>query len=275
MTAEDQHGWHASLHLGFEPRGDRTVLATRRQRGPLAVQRAFYPEGGPCHIYLLHPPGGVVGGDRLAINVAVAEGGHALITTPGASKFYRSAGPEARLHQRLVVDDGGVLEWFPQANILFPGANLRARTDVELTRGARFLGWEILSLGRAVIKERFDHGAADLWFRVHRDGRPILIDRLRLRSKPDLDGISGLRGYPISATFIATGVNRQDLDAVRESLPHSDAAPFGTTLLEDLLVARCLDRSVESVERLFVALWGILRPGLLGRQPCSPRIWAT
>ena len=195
MTTEDQSGWHASLHLGFEPRGGRTVLATRRQRGPLAVQRAFYPEGDICHLYLLHPPGGVVGGDRLDIDVGVADGAHALITTPGASKFYRSAGPEARQHQRLTVGDGGTLEWFPQENILFPGANLRTGTDIDLSGNARFLGWEILSLGRPVISERFEHGSADLGLRVQRDGQPILIDRLRLGSKPDLDGLSGLRGY--------------------------------------------------------------------------------
>ena len=113
-------GWQARLDLGFEQRAGRTVLAHKRQFGPLTVQRPFYPEGGPCHLYVLHPPGGVVGGDRLAVSVLVAEGAHALITTPGAAKFYRSAGPRADVVQRLSVDAGGALEWFPQENILFP-----------------------------------------------------------------------------------------------------------------------------------------------------------
>jgi urease accessory protein len=107
-------GWQARLELGLAQWAGRTVLAHKRHFGPLTVQRPFYPEGGPCHIYLLHPPGGVVGGDRLEIAVEVGEGAHALITTPGATKFYRSAGPRAHQIQHLSVAGGGVLEWFPQ-----------------------------------------------------------------------------------------------------------------------------------------------------------------
>jgi len=89
----------------------------------LAVQRALYPEADLCHVYLLHPPGGVAGGDLLNISIQVRDGGAALITTPGATKFYRSVAPRAFVRQSLKIMNGS-LEWLPQENILFPGANV-------------------------------------------------------------------------------------------------------------------------------------------------------
>src|SRR5205085_6360717 len=88
-------GWQAELRLRFNCdapgplRPGRTRLVERQHRGPLVVQRPFYPEGDPCHVYLVHPPGGVVGGDALRIDATVDPGAHALITTPAATKFYR------------------------------------------------------------------------------------------------------------------------------------------------------------------------------------------
>ena len=95
--------WHARLELGFRDSGTRTVLAHRRHIGPLMVQRPFYPEGSICHVYLLHPPGGLVGGDSLTVDVDVAGGARALVTTPAAGKFYRSAQRTARQVQRCRV----------------------------------------------------------------------------------------------------------------------------------------------------------------------------
>ncbi len=86
------------------------------------VQRPFYPEGGTCHVYLLHPPGGVVGGDQLELQVQSEPGSHALITTPAATKFYRAGPhPHSLLQQNLQVRDA-TLEWLPQETIVFDGA---------------------------------------------------------------------------------------------------------------------------------------------------------
>lgn len=268
-------GWSARLDLGFERRAGRTLLASGRRQGPLCVQRAFYPEGDICHFYLLHPPGGVVGGDKLELNVRVRERARVLLTTPGATKFYRSAGAQAVQQQHLRIEAGGVLEWFPQENILFPGARVRSRTRLELTGDARLLGWELQVLGRPVIGERFRSGTADLGLVIERDGRPLLSERLRLKQGDVLDGPSGLRGYPVNAAFFANGAVAKDLTAGREGLALPDHTLFAMTLLDDLLVARCLATSVESVRRAFAALWGILRPRLLGRAACPPRIWGT
>jgi len=239
------------------------------------VQRAFYPEGAPCHLYLLHPPGGVVGGDRLAIETQVAAGAHALLTAPGAAKFYRSAGALAAQHQQFAVADSGVLEWLPPESILFPGARLDLQTKVALQGGARFIGWEILSLGRPVIGERFDRGRATIGLRIERDGQPLLSERLRIDSDHRLDGPSGLRGLPITATLIATGASPPDLDAARAAIRAQPGFALGLTLLDDLLVARALADKVEPVMQCFRELWRCLRPRLLDLAASAPRIWAT
>ncbi|MFY9974260.1 MAG: urease accessory protein UreD [Chromatiaceae bacterium] len=270
-------GWHARLRLDFAAGPNRTILAHREQRGPLAVQRPFYPEGSPCHVYVLHPPGGLVGGDRLEVDVRVGEGAHALLTTPGAAKLYRSLGPTAEQVQLLQVAAGGSLEWLPQENILFPGARARLRTELDLAPNAVFIGWEVHSLGRPAIGERFETGEADLGLRIRRSGVPLLMDRLRVEDGRGLDGAAGLRGYPVTGTLASCPAGPDDLGAVRSQAEigsDSDLC-WGVTLLGDLMLVRCLARGAEPVHRHFRAVWGILRPLLLGRPACPPRIWAT
>lgn len=268
-------GWPARLELWFARRGAQTVLARQHRHGPLTVQRTFHPEGEVCHLYLLHPPGGVVGGDRLELSVDLDPGAHVLLTAPGATKFYRSAGAQAEQGHRVRVGEGAVLEWLPHESILFPGARLSARTRVELDPGARFIGWETVCLGRPVIGERFAVGTADLGLEVWREGRPLLVDRLRVEGSESLDTSSGLRGHPVSATLVASGTSAADLATARAGLAPAEGLLLGLTLVDDLLVARCLATAVEPVQRTFRALWGILRPRLLGRPACPPRIWAT
>ncbi|MBM4202088.1 MAG: urease accessory protein UreD, partial [Gammaproteobacteria bacterium] len=141
-------GWNAELELRFAPGHGKTVIAHRRHVGPLLVQRPFYPEGPVCHVYLLHPPGGVVAGDTLGIDVDAANGSAGLVTTPAAGKFYRSASGLARQSVSLRVADGASLEWLPQETIVYQGARVRSRITIELEAGARFVGWDVVALGR-------------------------------------------------------------------------------------------------------------------------------
>ncbi len=265
-------GWQAELELGFAPRPGRTALVHRRQRGPLAVQRPFYPEGEACHLYLLHPPGGVVGGDTLNIQAEAASGSHALVTTPGATKFYLSAGDMAYQTQSLRIQDNASLEWLPQENIFFPGAISQLKTRIELAEGARFIGWETQCLGRPVIGESFDSGLADFQLQIARDGQPLLLDRLTLTPER-LNGAAGLRGLPVSATLVATPASQADLEQVRELI--ADAPSTGATLLGDLLVLRYLGDSTEQCRKLFIQAWAAIRPSIIDRAPCPPRIWST
>ncbi|MDZ7811306.1 MAG: urease accessory protein UreD [Arhodomonas sp.] len=179
-------GWRASLELGFGPLGGRTVPTHRRHSGPLRVQKAFHPEPGVCHSYILHPPGGVVGGDRLNTTVDVKPGAHALITTPGAAKFYRSAGPVACQRQSLRVAAGATLEWLPLEQIVFDGAQVEANLLVELEAGARFIGWELTCLGRPAAAAPFRSGRFDAWMQLHRDEVPLLHERSDYAAGSDL-----------------------------------------------------------------------------------------
>jgi len=267
-------GWQASLRLGFVARGHRTVLAERLHQGPLAVQRPFYPEGDACHVYLLHPPGGVVGGDMLDIDVHVARDAAALITTPGATKFYRTPGARARQAQHIVVEPGATLEWLPQENIFFPGAEVALNTRIDLRGDARLALWEIQCLGRPVIGEGFERGHIDSRLTIERDGTPLLLERLRVR--PDnRTRLSLMAGLAVGGTLVISHAGEAEVDACRDLLFANGTDYTGATLLDDILVVRYLGNSTEKARRLFSGIWQLLRPATIGRAPVLPRIWAT
>lgn len=269
-------GWQAKLRMQFRPRAGRTALTELEHAGPLRVQRPFYPEADICHVYMLHPPGGLVGGDSLHIDVHAMDGAHCLLTTPGSAKFYRSAGQTARAHQLLRVDENACLEWFPQENIFFPGAIAKLKTRIELHGNARFIGWDINCLGRPTNQEQFLHGSIDSCTTVYHDGRPLLLERLRINDVRHLGASAGLRHYPMQAMFLATGCNEDMLNMARELLSVKEADfPWALTLLDDLLILRMLGSRTEKMQALMIPLWQALRPLLLGRPAVKPRIWAT
>jgi len=135
VTAEPG-GWQASLELAFAAdTSGATRLDRRAHRGPFLVQRPFFPEGREvCHVYLLHPPGGLVGGDELRLDLRVGEGARALVTTPAAGKAYRTLGPVSRQTQALSVADGAALEWLPQETIVYDGAAVNS-SSLSFSRG--------------------------------------------------------------------------------------------------------------------------------------------
>ena len=272
----DALGWKAQLNLCFEQRINKTVLASRTQSGPLTVQRPFYPEGEVCHLYLLHPPGGVVGGDELHINVDVKDKAHALITTPGATKFYRNNGKCAKQIQTLRVQDQGILEWFPQENIFFNDAHTQLKTQIELNKSARFLGWEINCYGRPASKDFFKTGTVDTHFTISRDGKPILLDRLKIDSQKALHSPSSLNAYPCFGTLIATNVSKSLLEEARKAVADIQSSDhLGLTLLDDVLVARCLAKNSEQISNAFKLIWNVVRPEVTAKDACHPRIWST
>lgn len=272
--ASDGSAWRGRLQLGFSHREGRTCLSERRREGPLAVQRPFYPEGGVCHVYLLHPPGGVVGGDRLELDVTAGTHGEVLLTTPGATKFYRSAAPQAVQDQRLRVEGGAGLEWLPQENIYFPGARVRLNTRVELADKARFAMWESHSLGRPANHEAFDEGELDLRLEVWHEGRPLLLERLQVTSERRADS-AGLAGEPVVATQLFFPADAAALALAREEISAREELLSGATLVDGLLIIRYLGDSTERARNLFTSIWTRLRQPLLGRRPVPPRIWAT
>ena len=172
--------WSASLALRFERDAARSVLSDNRHSGPLRVQKALYPEGqGICHAIIVHPPGGIAGGDQLAISVRLGAGAQALITTPGASKWYKARDTGLRrsrraaqtLHFTLAKD--ATLEWLPQESIVFDAAEVQMHSIVELATGARYAGWEMLCLGRAESGETFRQGSIGQRVSVKHAGKLI------------------------------------------------------------------------------------------------------
>lgn len=273
LQTESASGWSASLELVFEPRPGKTVLSKRVQRGPLAVQRPFYPEQAPCHVYVLHPPGGIVGGDDLDIQTQVKSGAHSVITTPGATKFYRSQGALAEQRQQLMVADNATLEWLPQETIYFPGAIARLKTQIDLAPSATFLGWETHCLGLPANQQDFSEGEVELQFELYRDKQPLLLEKFSINSlsrrRP-----TGLRGFAVTATFVATPADEQALEATRTVLETSPAC-FSATLIEDCLLVRYLGQSTEESRNIFTEVLKKIRPLITGLQPCAPRIWST
>jgi urease accessory protein len=267
--------WKARLSLGFSRIGEKTVLAERSHDGPLVVQKPLYPEGSEiCHAIVVHPPGGIAGGDELSLKVRTEKGASALLTTPGAAKWYRSAGPWAR--QTAEFDVRGVLEWLPQETIVFDGALAETAYDVNLGAQACIIGWDIVCLGRTGSGERFARGTLRSSIRIRRENRLLWLERGRIDGGGRLlDSPAGLAGMPVYGTLFASFLNFDGkiLAHLRELNPTPGSG--AVTLLPGILLARYLGDSSEAARRYFAALWRILRPALTGRDAIEPRIWRT
>lgn len=264
--------WEAELKLGFAQRGDKTVLVRRQHRGPLTVQRPFYPEGGVCHVYLLHPPGGVVAGDLLTIEATVDSNAQALITTPAAGKFYRSSGSEALQIVNLRVDENASLEWLPQETIVYEGAQLNSSMNIDLAEHANFIGWELLALGRPAADEGFNNGVATLNWRISRARRLFYLERLQMDDEA-FHARWGLFGHSACGTMFVYPATSLHLVAVQQLI--GEEANRGVTLIEGLLICRGLDSRADLLKVFFEEIWGLVRGDVVGKVVCAPRIWAT
>ena len=279
-TAKQQRNWRGVLALRFAARDGRTLLAQRRHEGPLYIQQPFFPGDGVCHAYLLHPPGGLAGGDELTLEARCDPGARVLLTTPAATKFYRSDGPVSVQRQRLHVAADATLEWLPLETILFGGSRAAIETTVELARGARFVGWEQLSLGRPLSGDRYAAGWLEQRTRISVAGEPLLIDTLRWRAGGRLlEAEWGLAGFGVCGALHVFPGDARLLAPIREVLgavtPSYDELRCAATLLGELLVVRCLARSAERMRALLEELWVLIRATVIGCAPSPPRIWRT
>jgi urease accessory protein len=242
--------WRARLALEFALHGKRTVLARRASDGPLVVQKPLYPDGPErCHAIVVHPPGGIAGGDELSLEVTAE--GHALLTTPGAAKWYRSAGAWARQTLQFEVD--GSLEWLPRETIVFDGALADLRCSVNLGPGASYIGWEV-----ACVK-RFTRGRMRTETRITQGGRMLFVEKGEIEGGGRLmRSRAGLGGRTVFGTFIATSSVKTSIEGL------------AITHLPGLLIARYLGDSSEEALHAFTRLWKVLRPSAV-----EPRIWST
>jgi urease accessory protein len=271
-------GWSAALEIGFEVVAGRSAVVRKRHHGPLGVQRAFYPEaGGVAHVYLLHPPGGIVHGDELHVQVDVGALAHALVTTPAATKFYRSAGRVARQTQLLRVKAGAALEWLPQETIAYGGARVRTKTRVELEPDAKFCGWDIVCLGRAASGDHFASGRLEQAFEIWQGDRPLWIERSRFDAEePVRRARWGLGGRSVFGTFVCSGQSLPAVRALRAAVEFDAARElFAVSQTREAIVCRYLGDGTERARAVFAQAWAALRPIVFGRPASAPRIWLT
>ena len=266
--------WGGQLSLDFERSGHQTVIARRRHSGPLLVQRPFHEPDGTCHVYIIHPPGGVVGGDSLTYAFDVRSDSRALITTPGATKLYRSRSLRSSLVHDIVMRGAGTFEWLPQETIVFSGVQAESSMQVRLDARSQFIGWDITCLGHDNLG--LDRGRLVQSWELQRDGRYLWHERAEYEGGSALLGEPwGLAGRTVVGALIATGSGSAEVDAVRAVLPESERDWLSVTRLGEVLLCRYLGYSAEAAKRHFGAAWAILRPRVLGRDARPPRVWAT
>jgi len=270
-------GWQARLALSYAFDGQRTVIEHRRHHGPLVVQKPLYPEGeAVCQSIIVHPPGGIAGGDRLALDVRVRETARTQLTTPGAAKWYRSGGAPAQQIFRLSAARGSLLEWLPQESILFDGANAELATEVTLASDAVFLGWDIVCLGRRLSGERWTRGALRHDLVLRRDGLRQWTERAVMNGAHDLlNAAVGLGTKTVFGTFLASATHvPPELVATCREIECEDGDGV-VTQLPGVLLARYRGDSSEEARRYFMALWTRARPALAKLTALPPRIWNT
>ena len=272
----DQVFWPALLQLGFVHLDQRTVMAKRSSRGPLRVLKPLYPEQDVCHVYILHPPGGVAGGDEIVVEVDVGVKAHTLITTPAAGKFYRSAGLPAYQRQILNVAHDGVLEFMPQETLLFGSSNVKSRTEVRLENGAHFIGMELYGLGRPASGDYYENARFENTVSLIRDSQPLSTERLLMEADDQiLYAPWGLGGKKVFGTLYATPAREVDLERLRKSLTEFDQKVWAVTCIDDLLIVRYLGDRIEQGLQVLRKAWQDIRPIVVGKKACPPRIWNT
>ncbi|WP_281646294.1 urease accessory protein UreD [Parendozoicomonas sp. Alg238-R29] len=276
---EDPHQfWQAGLEVELRASDQKTILGRTRHYGPLRLQRPFFPEGRDlAHLYILHPPGGLVAGDRLQQSITVQPGAAGVVTTPAAGKVYFSqSGSQQKQIIELKVGNDASLEWLPQETILYNGCAAAMETRVTLTGTARYIGWEIICLGRTASGEHFNQGSLLQTVRLERDGKPLFQERMHLEAgEYKQSGLLGFHGRPVFGTMMATLDKEPDIEEWHSQLNQDADHPIALTSRNGVLLVRYLGYSSAKARALFEQAWQLCRPQVLGREACRPRIWNT
>ena len=299
--------WLANYQAELVFLDDKTRLGKTSHFGPLRVQRPFYPEGNQCaHLYLLHPPGGLVAGDYLTISLDLDKHAEALVTTPSAGKIYNNITELSQFQKvSLSLKEQAILEWMPQETIVFDGAKGELLTEVELAESAIFAGWDIVCLGRPSSEDWFERGHVLQSFVVKQDKKPIFIERNLIKAgELVMNNRAGLSQQPVFGTFVIAGTriqsdesdaeqsNPTQSSSVKTGAPMHFITPlsdeereqleltageglFAVTQKPDVTMVRYLGACAETAKKVFAQYWAMRRHEINDRAVCAPRIWNT
>jgi urease accessory protein len=282
-TGTDSAQWRARFSAHFYLAENQTRMGLTQHHGPLRVQRPYHPEPKDClHFYLLHPPGGLVGGDRVSVNLDLGADTKVLMTTPSAGKIYRNITPHYQVQEsQLTLGHGAVLEYLPQENIIFNGAKAELATCVDLASEAIFIGWEIVCLGLHESHQVFNNGELKQLIKISRNGKPLFIERLALSGESDLLlSAAGLQACSVFGTLVITADIMHD-EQISEQLIcwqkslDSTQVRIAITQKPGICIVRALGNKSEKLRESFQVFWQTVRPFILNREAFFPRIWST
>lgn len=284
--------WPAFLKLRFAGGEYGTRLLRSEHDGPLYVQKAFYPEGPDCsHVYLLHPPGGIVSGDTLDIELDLVECAQVLVTTPGASRLYRARCDHAdvaplaqRVMNNLYVAENSFLEWLPGETIVYDGAHIELSTSIHLDQSSSVCAWEVTCMGLPASDAPFVSGRFMQRFSLYVDDKPQWLDRLAFTANaPWRNAACGLQQQSTFGTLVAgphfselhSDIATQLRSMLAEATESSALYHCAVTVYNDFLLVRYLGPCAEQARKLFTDCWSLLRPLINDKVAVKPGIWAT
>ena len=276
--------WHASLNLDYTLESERSVARYLHQ-GPLRILQSLYPEGDAvCHNVLVHPPSGLVGGDTLDMHVTVGAGAHGLVTTPGATRFYRSDAGLATQQVHARVEGGARLEWLPLEAIAYNGCDALNRAVFNLAPGAEMMTWDITALGLPAADLPFAQGTFRQHLEIPGPKGPIWLERGTLNATDTrlMDSPLGLAGQRCMATLVfaagsAIAAERADraLACARELIEASSLrlTAGATSPHKQIIVLRVLSPVTEPAMQLLRPVWAAWRNEMWGLAGNVPRLW--
>lgn len=296
MTAAPLAGmknqWLASLDLQLEYSSHGTQLTRTKRSGPLTIQKAFYPEGRDCaHLYLLHPPAGIVSGDKLTVGIDVQDQAHGLVTTPGANRFYRArtdlsiGDPKQTQVTNITLGDRAKCEHFPLETIVYNQADGINNVEVKLQKNSMYCGWDMTCLGLPSSSEAFTGGSFTQLNTLYCDDILLYHDRVKIEPSSKIQQHdAGLSNNTVFGTFLAYASDEQVPHAKRTELigqlrdlvdTHNASELISITDIRQLLVIRYLGQQAHQCKDLFIELWTLIRPIYIEKQAIQPRIWFT
>jgi urease accessory protein len=238
----------------------------------------YFQEFNRPSVLVIHPPGGIVGGDVLELNVHLKDNSKGLVSTPAATKFYRSTGRLAKQIQSIEMDSDCELEWLPQETLFFDEAVVENNLSFHLKdANSKLIAWDIVGLGRPARGEGFENGILNQSLELMIDDSLVFVDRLKIdKESLILNSKAGLDGFMLSATALFYCDEFKVMKGLKESLQNQEwTLPVGITQMDGLVVLRVLGQELDEVKGVLYEAWKIARPIVLGVPVIKPRIWNT